>query len=192
MADLYAGDAFPRYSRPPAVPGLMPMRPARAKGAHRGARKPIGVQLVLMVLALAVAAGFALAVASSPGSHASTVPMRVRALQWAETKAGDWYSYGSAGPSTFDCSGLVMEAWLRGAGLRLPRTTYEMAADLSQLRVIPVADARRGDLVFFGTGHVELKTRAANGSFGALETGTRIGWHRWSAYWHPTFAMALR
>jgi cell wall-associated NlpC family hydrolase len=119
--------------------------------------------------------------------------MRVRALDWAEAQAGKPYLWGGTGPVGFDCSGLVMMAWLRGAGVSLPRTSYQIAADLARLRIIPVSQARRGDiLVWPGAGHVELKTRARNGSFGALEPGTAIGWHRWSAGWWPAFAMALR
>jgi hypothetical protein len=59
---------------------------------------------------------------------------------------------------------------------------------------IPVRDAQRGDLLFYGSGHVELKTRDTHGSFGALQTGTRLGWHRWdpSGWWRPTMAFRLR
>lgn len=150
----------------------------------------------MLLSAVAAIAALLLAVAApelgmTQRAAASSLPMRVRALDWAEAQAGKPYIWGGTGPAGFDCSGLVVEAWLHGAGVQLPRTTYQIAADLSRLRIIPVSQAKRGDLLFFGTGHVELKTRAANGSFGALEPGTRIGWHRWSAYWHPTFAMAL-
>lgn len=119
---------------------------------------------------------------------ASTTPIRVQALQWAESQAGKWYCYGGAGPGCYDCSGLVMAAFAH-AGISLPHSTFSMLAD-SRLVRIPLADAQRGDLMFYGSGHVELKTR--NGTFGALETGTRLGWHRPSAYWHPTMAMRLR
>lgn len=126
---------------------------------------------------------------------ASTTPLRVQALEWAEQQAGKPYEYGGTGPAGFDCSGLVMMSWLRGAGITLPRTSYEIAADLSRLRIIRVRDAQRGDiLVYPGAGHVELKTRDRHGSFGALEPGTRIGWHRWvpGSGYAPVFALALR
>jgi hypothetical protein len=65
-----------------------------------------------------------------------------------------------------------------------------MLADLAQLRQIPLRDARQGDLEFYGDGHVELAT--LHGSFGALEPGTLVGWHRPSAWWHPTMAFRIR
>jgi cell wall-associated NlpC family hydrolase len=69
------------------------------------------------------------------------------------------------------------------AGISLPRTTTEMLAS-PRLRRIPASQRRRGDLAFYGTGHVELVT--SGGTFGALDTGTRIGWHHPSVWWHPT------
>lgn len=196
---LTCDDTFPRLTGQPADL-LIPSRPRdRRRGAHRkpGHRLAKAAWWNLTVPLLAVIA-LVLAVAAPalvPRQRvtASTIPMRVRALDWAEAQAGKPYIYGGTGPYGFDCSGLVMMAWLRGAGVSLPRTSYQIAADLSRLRIIPVSQARRGDiLVYPGAGHVELKTRARNGSFGALEPGTRIGWHRWNAYWHPVFALALR
>jgi cell wall-associated NlpC family hydrolase len=71
----------------------------------------------------------------------------------------------------------------RHAGISIPRTTYGMLAS-SKLRRIPASQRRRGDLAFYGSGHVELVTRS--GTFGAASPGTRVGWHHPSAWWHPT------
>jgi cell wall-associated NlpC family hydrolase len=71
----------------------------------------------------------------------------------------------------------------RHAGINLPRTTTGML-NSSHLRRIPKRDRQRGDLAFYGSGHVELVTN--RGTFGALQTGTRIGWHHPSHWWHPT------
>ncbi|MGD1279424.1 C40 family peptidase [Mycobacterium seoulense] len=81
----------------------------------------------------------------------------LRAVQYAETKLGCPYVWGATGPRTYDCSGLVMDAYAH-AGVRLPRMTYDM------IRVgMPVdrADVRAGDLVFSdfsgrGPEHVQL------------------------------------
>jgi len=54
----------------------------------------------------------------------------------------------------------------------------------------PASARRRGDLAFYGTGHVELVTRW--GTFGALETGTQIGWHTPSGWWRPTMYFRVR
>lgn len=48
------------------------------------------------------------------------------AMRTAEGKIGAPYVYGAAGPSTFDCSGLLVYAW-RAAGVTLPRTSQAMA-----------------------------------------------------------------
>lgn len=111
-----------------------------------------------------------------------------RALNWAESHAtGHWYCYGGTGPSCYDCSGLVMEAFARGAGISLPRTTYEMPGS-PRLHWIPLADARRGDILFYGAGHVELDTVWPGTSFGAHDSGSLIGWISWGPWWRPTSA----
>ena len=61
---------------------------------------------------------------------------------------GKRYVWGATGPSTFDCSGLVVYA-RRQAGIETPRwASYMMAA-----KAKPVArkNMRPGDLVFFYT-----------------------------------------
>ena len=52
---------------------------------------------------------------------------------------------GAAGPGSYDCSGLAMEAWAR-AGVRLLHWTgYQWVSGPH----VPLADLRRGDLVFY-------------------------------------------
>jgi cell wall-associated NlpC family hydrolase len=67
------------------------------------------------------------------------------AVQLALGKLGAPYRWGGAGPSSFDCSGLVSWAY-RQAGVELPRTSRAMSRTGT-----PVArgDLRPGDLVFF-------------------------------------------
>ncbi len=139
------------------------------------------------LLATALVGAVLVPLAQTPAS-ASTPPRRLVALWWAEHQAGKWYCWGGMGPTCFDCSGLVMEAY-RHAGIWLPRTTYQMLAS-PKLRRIPASDRRRGDLAFYGTGHVELVT--FGGTFGALDWGTRIGWHDPSIWWHPTMYFRVR
>lgn len=167
-----------------------------------------------LVLLPAVAAGALTAVATqpsaayqaSPASHvssafyaapaapvaaqltASTESIGNRILDMAETRTGDWYSYGSAGPYAFDCSGLVYWASHR-LGVNMPRTTYGMLASSHLYRVY---SPRRGDLAFYGSGHVEFVTVWYHTTFGAQNYGTRVGWHTWNAYWHPTMYFRIR
>jgi peptidoglycan DL-endopeptidase CwlO len=77
--------------------------------------------------------------APSASSKAAT------AVQAALSKTGAPYSYGAVGPSSFDCSGLVMWAF-RQAGVSLPHSSYAqygMGQSVSQIQA--------GDLVFFNT-----------------------------------------
>jgi peptidoglycan DL-endopeptidase CwlO len=50
----------------------------------------------------------------------------IRALRAALTRQGAPYIWGAEGPSTFDCSGLVMWAY-RQAGVSLPRVAFDQA-----------------------------------------------------------------
>lgn len=104
------------------------------------------------------------------------------ALNWAETQTGKPYIYGGTGPYGYDCSGLVYVAF-QHAGIYLPRTTYGMLASPHLHRVYP---PRRGDLAFYGSGHVEFVTIWYHTTFGAHDSGSTIGWINWSGWWHPT------
>lgn len=118
-----------------------------------------------------------------PGTaHAATADRGAGILAAAHTRTGDWYVYGGAGPSVFDCSGLVMWA-ARQAGISLPHSTYAM---LASGHLVPTWHPVAGDLAFYGTGHVELVERGHDVTFGALHSGTRVGPHNWSGWWHPT------
>jgi peptidoglycan DL-endopeptidase CwlO len=68
-----------------------------------------------------------------------------QALEAALSRRGDPYVWGAAGPSEFDCSGLVVWAFAQ-EGITLPHYT----GDLWNSGVhIPRADLEPGDLVFF-------------------------------------------
>ena len=98
--------------------------------------------------AAATAAGEGL----NPGQvHLSAVAPNARAaaaVAYAESKVGDPYAFGSAGPGAFDCSGLTMTAWARG-GVALP---HNAAAQASMLPAVAVAELEPGDLVFYSYG----------------------------------------
>jgi peptidoglycan DL-endopeptidase CwlO len=119
----------------------------------------------------------------------AAVHLRRMAWRWALRQRGKPYVWGATGPYGFDCSGLVYAAY-RAAGLRLPRTTYEML-DSWHLVPIPKWRARRGDLAFFGSGHVELYDWGP-WTYGAADTGTFVGFHRMNPYWHPTMYFRIR
>ena len=147
-----------------------------------------------LVVILAIGASLVGFFAAAPAGHAASRSYSIgqRILDKAETARGCWYGYGHAGPCSYgyDCSGLVYWAAHR-LGVNLPRTTYGIMSS-SRVYRIRLSSARRGDLVFYGSGHVEINTGWSHTSFGALHTGTRIGWHSWNAYWHPTMAFRVR
>ncbi len=67
------------------------------------------------------------------------------AVAAAESRLGDPYVWGAAGPNSFDCSGLTMWAWAH-AGVSLP---HYSAAQYESTTHIPMSDLQPGDLVFF-------------------------------------------
>ncbi len=129
---------------------------------------------------------------SSAAASAHT-KRRVKALRWAETQAGAPYVYGGTGPygSGYDCSGLVYKAYLRATGINIGRTTGDM---LASRRLVRTNAPRRGDLAFFGSGHVELVYRwKYDWTFGAHDAGSVVGPIHWQyPYWYPTAYYRLR
>lgn len=91
----------------------------------------------------------------------------------AKAQIGDRYSYGSAGPSSFDCSGLIVYSYRHATGKRLPHSS---AAIRSAGR--PVSTPRPGDVVWT-SGHVSIY--AGGGKVvEAAKPGTRVRLiHRW-------------
>ncbi len=147
----------------------------------------VAVQLAVLVVLMT-----GLAAVPAIEAHAATVTTGDRLLNWAEYHAtGHWYGWGGTGPSVYDCSGLVYAA-AQANGISLPRTTYGMLAGSAHLYQISLSQVRRGDLLFYGSGHVEFATIWWHQSFGAQTTGTRVGWHTWNSYWAPTMAMRIR
>jgi cell wall-associated NlpC family hydrolase len=149
------------------------------------------VQRALIVIASAalgtcVITGVASAemIRGSSGSGAAATAARIdnRALNWAETQRGKWYEWGGTGPNGYDCSGLVMVAF-EHAGIQLPRTTYEM---LSSRHLVRTWRPARGDLAFYGSGHVEFVTVWRDETFGAHDSGSPVNWITWNEWWHPT------
>src|SRR5262249_36565619 len=140
-----AGPAAPLAAFSSGTATTAPARLAAAAG------RAIVAALAAALIVLGIAP-----LAPSPAS-ASPTPRRPIALRWAEHQAGKWYCFGGSGPGCFDCSGLVMRAYAH-AGTRLPRTTYGMLGSW-HLRRVPASQRKRGDLAFYGSGHVELVTR---------------------------------
>lgn len=83
-----------------------------------------------------------------------------KAVRAAESKIGSPYSYGAAGPSAFDCSGLVFWSYQQ-AGKTIPRDSYGQAGGG---QAVSYADAKPGDVMIFnGGGHSGIYV--GNGQF---------------------------
>ena len=90
-------------------------------------------------------------------------------------QVGDSYSYGAAGPSAFDCSGLTMMAWAQ-AGVGLPHSS---SAQYGSGPHIASGALQPGDLVFYyqPISHVGMYigngmiVHAANPSTGVVVSG---------------------
>ena len=80
------------------------------------------------------------------GTSATTGSGRgATAIAFARKQLGKPYSFGAAGPSAFDCSGLTGAAW-KAAGVTLPRTSQ---AQIRAGKSVAKSDLQAGDLVFF-------------------------------------------
>jgi cell wall-associated NlpC family hydrolase len=102
------------------------------------------------------------------------------AIAYAKRQIGRPYQWGGIGNPGFDCSGLVMNAWMAG-GVSMPRTTYQMAR---YGRYIPRGQLIPGDLVFSNKfGHVQMYLGDGRVIEAARPgTNVRISWlpaHRW-------------
>ena len=69
-----------------------------------------------------------------------------KAVWWAERELGRPYRWGAAGPSSFDCSGLVMWAY-HHVGVSLP---HHAASQIGHGQRVSRSNLQPGDLVFFG------------------------------------------
>jgi len=86
--------------------------------------------------------------ASGPaGAGAMSAAQLTAALRAAESRQGLPYVWGAAGPSSFDCSGLVQWSFAQ-AGVAMPR----VAADQARTGpAVPVSELEPGDLLFYHT-----------------------------------------
>jgi len=72
-------------------------------------------------------------------------PNAQAAISYAEAQLGKPYEYGAAGPNSFDCSGLTMQAWA-AAGAGLPHSAAGQWDDTAR---VSYSQLQPGDLVFF-------------------------------------------
>ncbi len=96
---------------------------------------------------------------SSSSTSVSGSTRGIRALNFAKAQLGKPYQYASAGPDSYDCSGLTSASWA-AAGVTLPRTSQ---AQYSVGRPVSRSELALGDLVFFYSGISHVALYAGNG-----------------------------
>lgn len=84
----------------------------------------------------------------SGGGGSGTASAGQKAVDWARLQLGKGYLWGASGPDKFDCSGLTSQAWLKGAGVAISRTSRSQYAGAQK---ISYDDMRPGDLIFWAT-----------------------------------------
>jgi cell wall-associated NlpC family hydrolase len=108
------------------------------------------------------------------------------AVAAAAAKIGASYASGGNGPSSFDCSGLMVYAFKK-AGISLPRTSF---AQYGVGTAVSRSNIQAGDLVFFstagaGASHVGVATSSTSvisaTSHGVMEHSFSSGY--WSKYY---------
>ncbi|MEW1955623.1 C40 family peptidase [Terrabacter sp. NPDC080008] len=115
---------------------------------------------------------------------AYAVPLRTQGLRLTAAQVGKWYRWGGAGPTYFDCSGLVYYVFHTRLHQYLPRT-----ANAQRLATIRIAKANilPGDLIFFMSGGRAYHVGVYAGSgkvWHAPRPGQRVQLSRlWTTAW---------
>lgn len=133
-------------------------REAEAAEARLAARQPNNsrseVRSSESATAPAPAAAAPAPVAAPDGSRAQ------RVISAALAQVGKQYVMGTAGPNTFDCSGLTSYAY-RQVGISLPRTSRAQYSGAG--RAVSLSDIQPGDLVFYYSGPSHVGIYIGNG-----------------------------
>lgn len=71
-----------------------------------------------------------------------------KVIEVAKSKIGSPYVWGATGPSTFDCSGLMLYSFNKGANVTLPRVSRDQAR---AGEFVSRENLRAGDMIFWGS-----------------------------------------
>jgi cell wall-associated NlpC family hydrolase len=110
------------------------------------------------------------AVFVSPSSASAATSRVGAAYHVVDNQRGDRYQYGAAGPSRFDCSGLVYYSFRKAGFRNIPRTSSAQAGNANRIRK---SSLRKGDLVFFYSGSARARNVYHVGVFAGWRNGHR-------------------
>lgn len=138
----------------------------------------------LVATSAIVAASLAGGVVIATPAEAAT--LKARAFSVAKAQRGDWYQWGAAGPSRFDCSGLTYYSY-RKVGKTLPRTAQ---SQYNRSTKVSPSHRQPGDLIFIGRSsgsiyHVGIYAGFWDGygwMLDAPRTGRQVGYHKIKDY----------
>ena len=149
--------------------------------------------LPLMLVGLLIAT--MLALAPSADAAASRRQQKISTgFDVIRQQKGDPYNYGSAGPSAFDCSGLIYYSFRKAGFKHVPRTSSQQANFMNR---IGKSQLRKGDFVFFHRGSAAPGNVYHVGVFAGFKDGRRTIIHApygnnrvhrekiWTSQWFP-------
>jgi cell wall-associated NlpC family hydrolase len=100
------------------------------------------------------ATGSSTAAPGGTSGHAPSFPGRGgKVVDFVYAQLGKPYVFGAAGPSSYDCSGLVVAAY-RSVGITIYHQTGHMWSDESNIKHISRSQLEPGDIVFYQRGDV--------------------------------------
>jgi cell wall-associated NlpC family hydrolase len=108
---------------------------------------PPGASVEPLVTVAAAPSQAGVTPSAAAGEQTMTAARLTDALRAAESRQGLPYVWGAAGPSSFDCSGLVQWSFAQ-AGVAMPRTAADQARTGP---AVPVGQLEPGDLLFYHT-----------------------------------------
>lgn len=124
------------------------------------------IRKILTSLALVATLAIPTTLVAAPAQALSS-DSRADVANVARKQVGDKYKYGKAGPTLFDCSGLVVYAMRHGAGKKVPHSSAAIRRVGKK-----VSKPRYGDIVYT-KGHVSIFL--GNGKVvEAASPGTRV------------------